>query len=93
MKNKFLQIAMGTSMLFITAGFFVRSFNTVQAAPAPEKFLQANSNSIGKYMILQLPVHTGDGTAGFGRLLVLDTETGKSKIYRWGGGQVVCGSL
>ena len=78
MKNKFLSLSIGVTMMLLAAGFFIRSFNLATAAPAPETFLQQSTNKIGKYMM----VMNDDG----GSVIVWDTETGKSRYYGVSGG-------
>ncbi len=81
MKNKFLQISIGISMMMLCAGFLIRSINPSQATPGPEKFLDEGVNKIGKYQMIFTYNVFPDGTA-VQRALVWDTETGKSVYFR-----------
>lgn len=80
MKNKFLQVSAGVTMMLLGAGFFVRSFNTVQAAPTPQMFQEAGTNKIGKYQIAL----TSYDSKNYGLkvcAIIWDTETGASIQY------------
>lgn len=78
MKNKFLSICIGVGILFLTGGFFIRSINTANAAPSPERFIEEGTGKIGKY---QMDVSSGTHE----RLIVWDTETGESTYYEYTG--------
>ena len=80
MKNKFLNISIGISIMLLSGGFFLRSVPTANAAPAPENFQDAGTNKIGKYM---LQVYLNSEGRRYG--IVWDTETGKSKAYSYMG--------
>jgi hypothetical protein len=75
MKNKFLQISFGVSMMMLSAGFLIRSVSTAEAAPTPEKFVAEGTNKLGKYM---MTMSTDDGHP---TVIIWDTETGKNKYY------------
>jgi hypothetical protein len=82
MKNKFFSTCIGIAVILFAAGFFVRSFNSAQAEPRPEKFLAEGTNSIGRYMMHFQEVQglTSNDSPEY-NVLVWDTETGKSKWY------------
>lgn len=79
MKNRFLNICIGASILLLSAGFFVRSISTADAAPSPENFQDAGTNKIGKYAFQVMQDNEGRLNA-----VIMDTETGKSKFYSYG---------
>lgn len=81
MKNRFLQISIGITLMLFGAGFFVRSFSNANAAPSPKTFLTEGTNQIGKYMMSQQVVTLGEYRYYY--FLVWDTETGKSKYYNY----------
>jgi hypothetical protein len=81
MKNKFLQISIGISIIMLSAGFLIRSISPSQATPGPEKFLAEGVSKIGKFQMSFTYAVFPDGTA-VQRALVWDTETGKSVYYR-----------
>jgi hypothetical protein len=81
MKNKFLNISIGVTMMLLGAGFFVRSITSAHAAPTPQEFVEQSTNKIGKFMF---QVYM-DGDHRYA--LVWDTETGKSKSYHDIGGE------
>ncbi|UXP32316.1 hypothetical protein N6H18_18415 [Reichenbachiella agarivorans] len=74
MKNQFLNVCTGISMVIVAASLFVFSVISLNAEPTPELFEQQQTNKIGKYMMCA--VHS-DAL----RVIVWDTETGNSKIY------------
>ena len=76
MKNKFLNICIGTGILFLSAGFFVRSISTANAAPpSPATFIEEGTSKIGKYQI-SMVVENNVMSA-----IIIDTETGKTFLY------------
>jgi hypothetical protein len=76
MKNKFLNICVGTGILFLSAGFFIRSISTANAAPpSPKEFIEEGKSKIGKYQISM--VNSGNSQTA----IIIDTETGKTFIY------------
>lgn len=77
MKNKFLTICFGISMVTCSVAFLIRSAQTAQATPTPSDFIEEGTNHIGKYMILGLP-STSDTNESY---TIWDTETGKSVRY------------
>ena len=78
MKNKFLQVCLGISMLFISGGFLVYTINPAQASiPAPNKFIDGETNKIGKYMMVYGAPSGGDAYT----VIILDTENGNSICY------------
>lgn len=81
MKNKFLQISIGVTLMLWGAGFFVRSFNTANAEPSPKTFLTEGTSQIGKYMVDQQIVTLGEYRYYY--FLVWNTETGASKYYNY----------
>lgn len=81
MKNRFLQISIGISMMLLSTAFLIQSINPSQATPGPEKFLTEGTSKIGKYQMSFTYAIFPDGTA-VQRALVWDTETGKSVYYR-----------
>jgi hypothetical protein len=81
MKNKFLLISIGVSMMILSTAFLIRSISPANASPTPDKFISEGTNSVGKYqMTLTFSVFSDGSTAT--RALVWDTETGKSVYYR-----------
>lgn len=81
MKNMFLQISIGASIMMCSAAFLISSINPSQATPKPEKNLVQGTNGLGKYqMTLTFAVFPDASSAT--RALVWDTETGKSVYYR-----------
>jgi hypothetical protein len=76
MKNRFLNISIGVSIMLLSGGFFLRSVPTANAAPTPETFVQEGTNKIGKYMF---QVYIGSDDRRYG--VVMNTETGKSKAF------------
>jgi hypothetical protein len=77
MKNKFLNICIGTGILFLSGGFFIRSINSANAAPpSPKEFIEEGTTKIGKYQMA-----LGNNDAGNIRVLVWDTETGKAQLF------------
>jgi len=84
MKNKFLNISIGVSIMLLSGGFFLRSVPTANAAPAPETFAEEGTNKTGKY---QLQVYLNGEGRRYG--IVWDTETGKSKAFWYNGASFV----
>ena len=81
MKNKFLQISIGVSMMLLAGGFFVRSISTANAAPpSPKEFVAEGTNQIGVY---QMNFYQGLNSQGSDQysILVWNTQTGKSTWY------------
>ena len=81
MKNKFLQISIGISIIMLSLTFLLRSINHADAAPPVEKFLSEGTNTIGKYQMNMVITSTGNAN-----VLVWDTETGKSTYYYYSSG-------
>jgi hypothetical protein len=84
MKNKFLQISFGISLVLFSLAFFIRTISTAQAAPAPEKFISEGTSSIGKYTLTFLAYDyvANNGTESAARrVIIMDTETGKTIYY------------
>lgn len=79
MKNKFLSVCFGVSLILLSTAFLVQSFSTAQAAPSPKNFLAEGTSSIGKYMIT-FQLTNGD----YPNAIVWNTETGVSTLYAWG---------
>jgi len=81
MKNmsKFLQVCVGISIVILSAGFLFQSVGTANAAPTPGKFLQQQTNNIGKYQMSTSSITVGEKF--FQYILVWNTETGESKCY------------
>lgn len=78
MKNRFLNISVGVSIMLLSGGFFLRSVPTATAAPSPETFVEEGTNKIGKYMMQIFP----DPSESYRyHAYVWDTETGKSQGY------------
>jgi len=77
MKNNFLNICIGTSIVICSCAFLIRSVNPAQAAPAPEDFQDAGTNKIGKYMMMVVP-ESEKYSEG---IYVWDTQTGNSVRY------------
>ena len=76
MKNKFLNISIGVTLMLFGAGFLLRSIPTATAAPAPEAIAEGETSKIGRYMF---QVYIASDNRRYG--VVMDTETGKSKAY------------
>jgi hypothetical protein len=74
MKNKFLSISIGITLMLFGTGFLVRSIVPAQAAPSPERFVEEGTTKIGKYM---MAVSSGNSNG----IIVWDTETGASTYY------------
>lgn len=80
MKNKFLNISIGVTLMLCGAGFLIRSVQTANAAPPrPEQFMEEGSSKIGKYQI-SLSTCT-DACCLYTTAIVWDSETGKSKSF------------
>jgi hypothetical protein len=78
MKNKFLQISIGITLLFFGAGFFVRSIHSANALPpSPKEFIEEGTNKIGKYQITLISAGSGDKV----KSIIIDTETGQTVYY------------
>jgi len=69
-RNKFLQVCIGISMVFISAGFFIHSISSANAAPTPNNFMTQGTGKIGKYQIVFDNKNTD--------FYLVNTETGKS---------------
>ncbi len=77
MKNKFLQVSIGVSMMLMAIGFFVRSFHNVQAAQqTPENVQRTGVSMVGKYQVF-----LAFDPNGFKNVIIMNTETGKSVYY------------
>jgi hypothetical protein len=74
MKNKFLSVSIGVAMMLLGAGFFIRSFYAVNAAPTSKNLMQQETNKIGKYQAC-LTDYSGI------HALIINTETGETKYY------------
>ena len=86
MRTKFLQSCIGLSIVIVSITFFIWSINDVHAAPGPDKFLQQNTNKIGKYQACYSTLQSidhGSDIAGsvIYSVLIIDTETGKTVLY------------
>ncbi|MBI3510920.1 MAG: hypothetical protein HY064_09650 [Bacteroidetes bacterium] len=79
MKNKFLQICIGITLVLFGAGFLIRSVSTADAAPRPENFIDEGSSQIGKYTV------TMSEDANTMHCIILNTADGSSKYYYFGG--------
>lgn len=62
--------------MLLGPGFFVRSIQSVNAAPSPKEFIEEGLNKIGKYQM-----SLGSDDKGNMRMLIWDTETGKSQLF------------
>ena len=85
MKNKFLQVSIGISMMLVAAGFFVLSINHVSASspdkvPTPKDFMAQGGSKIGKYQVSLNSIYLTDGNLTR-NAMVIDTETGKTACY------------
>jgi hypothetical protein len=79
MKNKFLQISLGISIMLFAAGFFIRSVSTANAAPPkPGAFLKTGMDQMGPY---QMAMVINPAGGAYLNLVVWNTQTGKSTIY------------
>jgi len=77
MNFKFLQISLGISLMLLSVGFLIRS---VQPAQAANPFPHDGTSKVGKY---QISISTCvDADAVYDRIMVYDTETGKSVYYK-----------
>jgi hypothetical protein len=74
MKNKFLNISIGITLMLFGTGFLVRSIVPPQAAPTPEQFIEEGTTKIGKYM---MALSSGSNNG----VIVWDSETGASAYY------------
>jgi hypothetical protein len=82
MKSRFLQVCIGVSMVLLSAGFFVRSATSANAAPATKTLMPTAEGQTGKYILTFLK----DGNETY--TYMTDTETGKtyfldSKAGKW----------
>lgn len=77
MNSKFLQVSLGISLILFSAGFLIRSVQPAQAS----NFVPHDAvNKVGKY---QISISTCvDADAVYDRIMVYDTETGKSVYYK-----------
>ncbi|MDQ3110423.1 MAG: hypothetical protein M3R17_11065 [Bacteroidota bacterium] len=78
MKNKFLNISIGITLMLFGTGFLVRSVTSANAAPSPARFMEEGTSKIGKYM---MAISSGSSE----RLIVWDSETGASTYYEYAG--------
>lgn len=76
MKNNFLQVSIGVTIMLFGAGFFIHTLKTATATPNPEMFIQQGANKIGKYMMME--THYSNNRSA---TIVWDTETGNSRVY------------
>jgi hypothetical protein len=77
MKNKFLNISIGIAIMLFSAGFFVRSINTANAAPPmPQQFIEEGKNTIGKYQMSMAAVPDGGS-----KVVIINTETAETVYY------------
>lgn len=82
MKTKFLSACIGIAAVLFAMGFFIQSIN-----PARAQTNVGNSNSdckTGKYQMQFSTIVFGSTV--YYRILVYDTETGKSRIYNGSSG-------
>jgi hypothetical protein len=80
MKSKFLQICTGISMVICSIAFLALTTQPSTAAPAPQEFIDAGTNKIGKYL-MSLSTTT-DANGLYFNVIVWDSETGKSTFYK-----------
>jgi hypothetical protein len=76
-KTKFLSACLGVAAVIFSIGFLIRSVAPAHAAPAPEEFIQENTNKIGKYMMTLSP----ETSTTYEIVFIWDTETGASAKY------------
>jgi hypothetical protein len=76
MKNKFLSISIGVTLMLFGTGFLIRSIVPAQAAPSPERFMEEGTNRIGKY---EMAISSGNPNG----IIVWDSETGASTYYEY----------
>lgn len=69
-RSKFLQVCIGISIVFISAGIFVHSISSANATPTPNSFMTQNTGKIGKYQMVFDNKNTD--------FYLVNTETGKS---------------
>lgn len=81
MKNRFLNISIGVSIMLLSGGFFLRSVPTANAIPVPQASVEEGTSKVGKYMMQVY--HSAEGRR-YG--IVWDTETGKSKAFYYASG-------
>jgi hypothetical protein len=80
MKNKFLSISIGISMMIFSTAFLFRSMNSANAIPpSPKEFIEEGTNKIGKFMMTM--TNERDNYGDNLRVLIWDSETGKSNVY------------
>ena len=79
MKTKFLQACIGITIVLLATTFFIRTIDGAQAAPGPDKFFQQGTSKIGKYSMAFVM-----NSENWKAVIVMDTETGKTKIYNEG---------
>ena len=89
-KNRFMQICIGISMVTLSIGFLVLSINHATATPDrfphPNDFMAQGGGKIGKYACSMCTVPGYKNNAGQTfpislEAVVIDTETGKSVCY------------
>jgi len=77
MKNKFLSVCTGISMVLFGASAFIYSINHVTAAPVnTHGFITNGVGTTGKYQ-----VSVGLGRDGYMYAMVLNSESGKTEVY------------
>ena len=77
--NGILKVCLGISALILAVTAFNFSIQSAHAAPAPEEFVQAGTDKIGKYQMTMAAV--SEGETAIWTIVVYDTETGHSKTY------------
>lgn len=79
--NSIFKICIGISAIILSVAAFNFSVQSAHAAPPkPSEFIEEGTNKIGKYQMSISGVHaTGDQITWL--VIVMDTETGKSKTY------------
>lgn len=77
MKNRFLNISIGVTLMLFGIGFVIRSVAPANAAPTPDQFVDEGTGKNGKYM-MQVFTFTNSEVR---RAMIWDTETGKSIMY------------
>jgi hypothetical protein len=90
MKNKFLQISIGISLMLLSSGFFIRSIQSAKASEFPDFIQQADINKtlapnsslvLGKYTMEYQAFYDAADNKYAQFVLVYNSETGQSKIY------------
>lgn len=76
MKNKFLNISIGVTIMLLGAGFFVRSIQTANASPSPEQFIEEGKSTIGKYQLAVAALPDGGS-----KVVIINTETAETVYY------------